>query len=150
MKELTFKTLGLAKSFLLRAMTRRLAESWGCSSGWTEDKGIYSCKHKNLKIRINRNTNLINNKITNEHFICKSRVSFGEERFVQTRESRTSITRSESLRRFLMARVAAAIWPGYQLMPPASLVNPISPIAFCTIFFEPIFFFSQFLSLSSP
>lgn len=36
----TFKMLGLAKSFLFKAMTRRLAESCGCRPGWAEDRGI--------------------------------------------------------------------------------------------------------------
>ena len=38
----TLRTLELAKSFLLRAMMRLLAESWGCKSWWADENGI--CK----------------------------------------------------------------------------------------------------------
>lgn len=65
---------------------------------------------------------------------------------VLTRESRTSITRSETLRRSRMARVAAAMWPGNQFMMPPPLMKPISPTddAFFTILFTvPISIFSN-------
>lgn len=53
------------------------------------------------------------------------------------RESLTSITRSASLRRLRMARVAAAMWPGYQLIAPPPALNPISPKPFFNSPFSP-------------
>jgi hypothetical protein len=47
-----------------------------------------------------------------------------------TRASRTSITRSASLRRSRMAREAAAMWPGNQLTTPPPALNAISPARF--------------------
>ena len=46
------------------------------------------------------------------------------------RASRTSTTRSASLRRSLMARVAAAMWPGNQLTGPPPTAKAISPNPF--------------------
>ena len=43
------------------------------------------------------------------------------------RASRTSMTRSASLRRWRMARVAAAMWPGNQVMAPPPALNAMSP-----------------------
>jgi hypothetical protein len=47
-----------------------------------------------------------------------------------TRASRTSITRSASLRRSRMAREAAAMWPGNQLTTPPPALKAISPARF--------------------
>ena len=47
------------------------------------------------------------------------------------------MTKSASLRRSRMARVAAAMWPGNQLITPPPLLNPISPKPFFTVFFNP-------------
>lgn len=61
-----------------------------------------------------------------------------EEKGRLTRESRTSMTRSAILRRSRMARLAAAIWPGNQLMTPPLALNPISAIRFPTFATTPI------------
>lgn len=64
----------------------------------------------------------------------KKQVDWGWE--FLTRASRTSMTKSESLRRSRMARVAAAMWPGNQLTLPPPLMKLNSPIGnpFFTIF----------------
>lgn len=75
--------LGLARSFLLSATTRRFAERCGWRSALAEERGSLA--------------------------------------------SRTSMTRSETLRRWRMARVAAAMWPGNQVMAPPPALNAMSP-----------------------
>jgi len=75
--------LGLARSFLLSATTRRFAVRCGWRSALAEERGM--------------------------------------------RASRTSTTRSESFRRWRMARVAAAMWPGNQVMAPPPALNAMSP-----------------------
>jgi len=95
---ITCMMLGLAKSFLLSAMTRLFNERWGWRSELMEEIGI--------------------------------------------RASLTSMTRSASLRRLRMARVAAAMCPGNQLMSPPPVLKSISPKPFFNNPFNaPIFFF---------
>lgn len=60
---------------------------------------------------------------------------------ILTRASRTSMTKSESLRRSRMARVALAMWPGNQLTLPPPLMKPNSPIN------DP--FFTMFLAITT-
>lgn len=96
---ITCMMLGLAKSFLLSATTRRFNDRWGWRSELTEEIGI--------------------------------------------RASLTSMTRSASLSRLRMARVAAAMCPGNQLMSPPPVLKSISPKPFFNNPFNaPIFFFS--------
>lgn len=114
--------LGFAKSFLLRAITRLLVDRRGWRSWFADDNGICIPFCTIRKHRIEKE----------EIGVVNSR-----RKGIRTRESRTSMTRSASLRRALMARVAAAMWPGNQLMLPPPLVKPISPNPFFSIFPAP-------------
>lgn len=108
-------------------------------------------KHKNL-----RDTCMM--LVLAKSFLLRARMRRLEERRGRRswlaedkgmRASRTSTTRSATFSRSLMARVAAAMWPGNQFMAPPPALKPISPNPFfITLFTPPIFTLALSLNCS--